>query len=70
MWLHPQLDCHHMKIVWLRTSRGMGLQEPDLRKDMGAEGAKAVPLRWIDTDKGDAGRPNTRSRVVVRARRH
>ena len=27
-----------------------------LRLDMDAEGAKAVSLRWIDTDKGDVGR--------------
>ena len=33
---------------------------------MDAEGAKAVSLRWVDTDRGDAGRPNYRSRLVVR----
>ena len=31
-----------------------------------AEGAKAVSLRWMDTDKGDAGGPKYRSRLVVR----
>ena len=36
-----------------------------LRKETDAEGAIAVCLRWIDTDKGDAGRPNNRSRFVV-----
>ena len=40
--------------------------EPVIRKDMDAEEAKAVSLRWIDTDKGDADRPNCRSRLVVR----
>ena len=30
------------------------------------EGAKAVSLRWIDTNKGEAGRPNDKSRLVVR----
>ena len=33
---------------------------------MDAEGAKAVSLRWVGTDKGDAGRPNYKSRLVVR----
>ena len=46
--------------------RGMGVWEPVLRKDMDAEGAQAVSLRWVDTDKGDADRPNYRSRLVVR----
>ena len=46
--------------------RGMGVWEPVLRKDMDAEGAKSVSLRWGDTDKGDADRPNYRSRLVVR----
>ena len=46
--------------------RGMGVWEAVLRKDMDAEGAKAVSLRWVDTDKGDADRPNCRSRLVVR----
>ena len=46
----------------------MGNWEAVFRKDMEAEGAKAVSLRWIDTDKGDAGRPNYWSRLVVRER--
>ena len=46
--------------------RGMVVWEPVLRKDMDAEGAKAVSLRWVDTDKGDADRPNYRSRGRVR----
>ena len=29
----------------------MGVREPVLRKDMEAEGAKAISLRWIDTDQ-------------------
>ena len=42
--------------------------EPVLRKDMEAEGAQTeYPCAgWIDTDKGDAGPPNYRSRLVVR----
>ena len=46
--------------------RGVDVWEAILRKDMDAEGAKAASLRWIDTDKGCAGRPNYRSRLVVR----
>ena len=46
--------------------RGMRVRAPVLRKDVGAEGAKAVSLRWIDTDKGDARRPNYRCPLVVR----
>ena len=49
-----------------RKSSGVGVWEPVIRKDMDAGGARAVSLRWIDTDKGDAGRPNYRSRLVVR----
>ena len=45
------------KFQWCR---GMGVWEPVLRKAMDAEGAKVVSLRWIDTDKGDAGLPNYR----------
>ena len=44
----------------------MGVWEPVLRKDMDAEGAQAVSLRWVGTDKGDADRPNHRSRLAVR----
>ena len=47
--------------VKAQLCRGMGVWEPVLRKDMDAEGAKAVSLLWIDTNKGDAGRPNYRS---------
>ena len=43
--------------------RGMGVWKPVLRKDMDAEGAKAVSLRRVDTRKGDADRPNCRSRL-------
>ena len=52
----------------VQLCRGMGVWEPVLRKDMDAEGAEAVSLRWIDTDKGDAGRPNCGSRLVQRER--
>ena len=45
--------------------RGMGLWELVLRKDMNAEGATTVSLRWADTGKGDADRPNYQSRLVV-----
>ena len=39
-------------------------------EDMNTEGTKAVSLRWIDTNKGDAGRPNCKSHLVVeRSRR-
>ena len=64
------------KIAWQRTLemervkqapqeevkwyRGVGIWESVLRKDMDAEGAKEVSLRWIDTDKGDAGRERSR----------
>ena len=44
----------------------MGVWDPILRKDVEAEGAKAVSLRWTDTDKGGAGRPNYTSQLVVR----
>ena len=44
-----------------RKSSGMGVWEPVIRKEMDAGGAKAVSLRWVDTDKGDADRPNYRS---------
>ena len=40
--------------------------EPVFREDMDAQGAKAVFLSWIDTDKGDAGRPSCGFRLVVR----
>ena len=43
----------------------MGVWELLLREDLDAEGAK-LSLRWVDTDRGDAGRPNYRSRLVVR----
>ena len=56
----------HARQEEVQFCRGMGFGEPVLRKDMDAEGAKAVSLRWIDTDKGGAGRPNYRSRLVVR----
>ena len=49
--------------------RGRGVWESVLRKDVDAGGAKGVPLGWIDADKGGAGRPNYRSRFVVRSRR-
>ena len=51
------------EVNWVR---GTGVREPVLRKDMEAEGAKAISLRWIDTDEVDADRPNCRSRLVVR----
>ena len=34
----------------VKWCRGMGVWKPVLRKDMEAEGATAVALRWIDTD--------------------
>ena len=37
-----------------RKSSGVGVWEPVIRKEMDAGGARAVSLRWIDTDKGDA----------------
>ena len=48
---------------------------PSLHEDCLAEqvfvddvrgGAKTVSKRWVDTDKGNADRPNCRSRLVVR----
>ena len=42
----------------LQWCRGMGVGEPILRKNKEAEGARAVSLRWIDTDRGDVGREN------------
>ena len=51
------------KVQWCR---GVGVLEPVFRKDIAAEAAKAVSLRWVDTDKVDADRPNYRSRLVVR----
>ena len=44
----------------------MGVWEPVLHKDMDTEGAKTMSLRWVDTDRGHADRPNYRSRLVVR----
>ena len=55
-------QAHREKVKW---SRHMDVWEPVVRKDMKAEGAKAVSLRWIDTDKVDEGRPNYRSHLVV-----
>ena len=46
--------------------RDMDVWEPVLRKDMDAERAKAVSLRSVETDKGDADRPHSSSRLVVR----
>lgn len=45
---------------------GMGVWELVPRAEMEAEGARPVSLRWVDTDKGDASRPNYRSRLCVR----
>ena len=45
--------------------RGMGVWEPSFERDMEAEEATAVSLRSIDTDKGDAGRQNYKSRLVL-----
>ena len=41
----------------VQMCRDVGVWEPVLRKDMEADGCKAVSLRWIDTNKSDAGRP-------------
>ena len=49
--------------------RGMGVWDLVLRKGMNAEGAKTVSLRWFDTDKGDAARPNYRSRLSCKRSR-
>ena len=73
MWLHSQLDRAFVDDVrggvietergkqarqgQVQWRRGMGVRAPVLPKDMDTEGAKAMSLRWIDTDKGDAGRP-------------
>ncbi len=35
---------------------------------MAKMGNKAIPVRWIDTNKGDEDNPNYRSRLVSRAR--
>ena len=43
----------------------MGVWEAVLRKDMDVEEVMTVSLR-VDTDKGDADRPNCNSRLVVR----
>jgi hypothetical protein len=51
------------EVSWCRK---MGVWVRVLRSEMLAEGGRAVSLRWIDTDKGDARRPNYRSRLVVR----
>ena len=53
----------HAEVKWYRGTR---VREAVSRMDVGAEGAKAVSLRWIHTDRGDAGRPNCGSRLVVR----
>ena len=52
--------------AWRSTQNKQDVWEPVLRKDMDAEGAKAVSLCWVDRDKGDADRPSYRSRLVVR----
>ena len=51
------------EVGWCRR---MGVWTRVPRSEMLAEGGRAVSLRWVDTDKGDARRPNYRSRLCVR----
>ena len=51
------------EVEWCRK---MCVWERYPRTDMLAEGGRAISLRWVDTDKGDAQRPNYRSRLCVR----
>ena len=45
----------HARRGEVQWCRGLGILEPVFREDMDAEGAKAVSLRWVDTDKGRSG---------------
>ena len=59
-------DTERVKHSTTRGCLGVGFWKPVLRDDMEPEVSKAVSLCRIDTDKGDAGPPNCRSRLVVR----
>ena len=56
-------ECLKQRVKWCRV---MCVYVPVFREDMDAERAEAGSLRWIETDKGDAGEPNYRPRLVVR----
>ncbi|CAK0819708.1 unnamed protein product [Prorocentrum cordatum] len=51
------------ELEWCR-SRGVWKKVP--RREMEAEGGRAIDTRWIDTNKGDLERPLYRSRLVAR----
>ena len=50
----------------LEWCRGRGVWEKVTRSEMLMGGKKAVTLKWIDTNKGDALQPRYRSRLVAR----
>ena len=56
-------EARAQELDWIRNR---GVYEKRPRAEMLAGGARAITLKWIDTDKGDARRPNYRSRLVAR----
>ena len=52
-----EMDYIHRQGVWKKVPMEQCLKET---------GKKPIPLRWIDTNKGDHDKPNLRSRLVVR----
>eukprot|EP00959_Pyramimonas_sp_CCMP1952_P063912 1335429-Pyramimonas_sp.AAC.1 len=55
-------DARQLERDWI-AKEGVYVKVP--REVMESEGASAIPLLWLDTDKGDADRPFVRSRLVV-----
>ena len=55
-------DARQLERDWL-AKEGVCTKVP--REVMESEGATAIPLLWIDTNKGDANKPFVRSRLVV-----
>ena len=49
-------QARHEEVKWCRST---GVGETVLRKQMEAEGAKTVSLRWIDTERSDANRTSS-----------
>ncbi|CAK0798924.1 unnamed protein product, partial [Prorocentrum cordatum] len=55
-------DASQLERDWV-AKEGVYTKVP--REVMESEGATAIPLLWIDTNKGDANKPVVRSRLVV-----
>ena len=52
-----EMDYIHKQEVWKRVPLSQCLEEI---------GKQPIPLKWVDTQKGDAQNPNLRSRLVVK----